>query len=44
MFSEIELLAKTCSLKMTCYVDDLTLSGPRAIKRTLFEVRKIIAR
>jgi hypothetical protein len=44
MFSEIELLAKAYSLKMTCYVDDMTLSGPRAIKRTLFEVRKIIAR
>ena len=44
MFCEIELLAKATGLKMTCYVDDVTLSGPRAIKRTVFEIRKIISR
>lgn len=44
MFDEIEQFALTHGLKMTCYVDDMALSGPRANKAALFEVRKIIAR
>lgn len=44
MFDEIEQFALARGLKMTCYVDDLALSGPRANKGALFEVRKIIAR
>ena len=44
MFDEIEQFALARGLKMTCYVDDMALSGPRANKAALFEVRKIIAR
>ncbi|MBU3890923.1 reverse transcriptase family protein [Methylosinus sp. KRF6] len=44
MFDEIEQFALAHGLTMTCYVDDMALSGPRANKSTLFEVRKIIAR
>jgi hypothetical protein len=44
MFDEIEQFALAHGLKMTCYVDDMALSGPRANKAALFEVRKIIAR
>jgi hypothetical protein len=44
MFDEIERLAKVHSLIMTCYVDDMALSGSAAVKSTLFETRKIIAR
>jgi RNA-directed DNA polymerase len=44
MFDEIEQLAVTYGLTMTCYVDDMTLSGARANKGVLFEMHKIIAR
>ena len=44
MFDEIEQIALAHGLTMTCYVDDMALSGPRANKAALFEVRKIIAR
>ncbi len=44
MFDEIALLAVAHSLTMTCYVDDMTLSGTFATKGLLQEVRKIIAR
>jgi RNA-directed DNA polymerase len=44
MFDEIALLARNHGLTMSCYVDDMTLSGSQAKKGILFEVRKIIAR
>ena len=44
MFDEIAQLAATYGLTMTCYVDDMTLSGARANKGVLFEMHKIIAR
>jgi RNA-directed DNA polymerase len=43
MFDRIEALAKANGLQMTCYVDDMCLSGPRANKATLAEIREIIA-
>lgn len=44
MFDAIEQFALARGLKMTCYVDDMAISGPRATKAAQFEVRKIIAR
>ena len=44
MFDEIADLAKARGLTPSCYVDDLTVSGLRANKDTLFEMRKIITR
>jgi hypothetical protein len=44
MFDEISQLAATYGITMSCYVDDMTLSGPRATKGTLFEIHKIISR
>ncbi len=44
MFDEIFEYAKSHDLTMTCYVDDMALSGPRANKAALFAVRKIITR
>lgn len=44
MFDEIATLAERCGLTMSCYVDDITLSGERAKGETLHEIRKIIAR
>ena len=44
MFDEIARLATSNALTMSCYVDDMTLSGVRANRRQLFEIRKIIAR
>lgn len=43
MFDAVDALAKAHNLTMTCYVDDMVLSGPGATKGVLFEVRKIIA-
>ena len=42
MFDKIEELAIRYDLKMTCYVDDITLSGRRASASVLQEVRTII--
>ena len=44
MFDEIEALANTHGLKMTCYVDDMCLSGAAARRWILFQVRGVIAR
>lgn len=44
MFDEIEVLAKAHDLKMTCYVDDLTISGQRATPKLLYQTRQIIAK
>ncbi|MCG6205292.1 reverse transcriptase family protein [Rhodopseudomonas sp. HC1] len=44
LFDEVHEFAKARGLKMTCYVDDMALSGPGADKSTLYEVKKIIAR
>ena len=44
MFDEIAQLAAARSLTMSCYVDDMTLSGAGANKGVLFEIHKIIAR
>lgn len=44
MFDEIHELANAHGLKMSCYVDDITLSGAGATRLVLHEVRKIILR
>lgn len=44
MFDEIATLADECGLTFTCYVDDMTLSGPAATKATMMKVRGIISR
>lgn len=44
MFDQIEELASANGLRMTCYVDDITLTGPAASRRLLHEVRKVILR
>lgn len=44
MFDEIELICRERNLKMTCYVDDLTISGRGANKQLLHEVRLLINR
>jgi RNA-directed DNA polymerase len=43
MFDEIECLARARCLTMSCYVDDMTLSGQRASRSALHQVRLIIA-
>lgn len=42
MFDEIYKLSVFHECKMTCYVDDIVLSGPKATKSLLYEVRGII--
>lgn len=44
MFDEIASLAQENELTMTCYVDDMALSGVGATEAVLHSVRKIIAR
>jgi hypothetical protein len=44
MFDEIAQLAESLSLTMTCYVDDMALSGPRANEGVLYAIRGVIAR
>ena len=44
MFDEIDALARAKGLTMTCYVDDMTLSGKNATRGVLQQVRLIIAR
>jgi hypothetical protein len=44
LFDEIELIASRNGLMMSCYVDDLTLSGPAASRKILHEVRTAILR
>jgi RNA-directed DNA polymerase len=44
MFDEIDQLARSRNVTMTCYVDDMALSGPRATKGLLREVQQIISR
>jgi hypothetical protein len=44
MFDEIFELSQQADCTMTCYVDDIVLSGSKATKTLLYEVRGIIAR
>lgn len=44
MFDEIAALAQQRGLSMTCYVDDIAISGKAATPGLLHEVRKIIRR
>lgn len=44
MFDQIAELAENMDLSFTVYVDDMCLSGEKAVRSTLFEVRGIIAR
>jgi len=44
MFDEIAQFAESLGLTMTCYVDDMALSGPRANKGVLYAIKGIIAR
>ncbi len=44
MFDEIYALANSLGLSMTCYVDDIAISGNRANRSTLYKVRGILKR
>jgi RNA-directed DNA polymerase len=44
MFDEIAQFAESLGLTMTCYVDDMALSGLRANKGILYAIKGIIAR
>jgi RNA-directed DNA polymerase len=44
MFDEIAQFAESLGLSMTCYVDDMALSGPRANKSVLYAIKGIVAR
>ena len=44
MFDELHQLAAEYDLSMTCYVDDVTMSGARATRKIQFEAHKIIGR
>lgn len=44
MFDEIERLCLASNVRMTCYVDDVTISGRSANRALLHDVRKIISR
>lgn len=43
MFDAIHELARVKDLAMTCYVDDMSLSGVKASRSALHEIRKLIA-
>jgi len=44
MFDALEALAKRNGLKMTCYVDDITMSGDAAGRAVLYEAHQIISK
>jgi hypothetical protein len=44
MFDEINALAEENGFKMTCYVDDITISGPDVGHSLLYKVRGILQR
>jgi RNA-directed DNA polymerase len=44
MFDEIDQLARSRDVIMTCYVDDMALSGPRASKGLMREIQQIISK
>jgi hypothetical protein len=44
MFDEIDSLARSRDVVMTCYVDDMALSGLRANKGLLHDIQQIISR
>lgn len=44
MFAEIEALAVARNCQMTCYVDDMIFTGPRATRRLIYEAIQIIRR
>jgi RNA-directed DNA polymerase len=44
MFSEIEALAKQRGCAMTCFMDDMTFTGPGATRKLIYEVRSILCR
>lgn len=44
MFDELAALAARHGLTMTCYVDDITMSGAKASDGVLYEAHQIIAR
>lgn len=44
MFAEIEALAVDRSSEMTCYVDDMVLTGPGATRRLIYEIIQVVRR
>lgn len=44
MFDELSMYAERHGLIMTCYVDDITMSGDGACRSILFDLHKIISR
>lgn len=43
MLDEIHAIAVAVGARMTCYIDDLTFSGPRATKRLLWQIASVVA-
>lgn len=44
MFDEVMVLADRRNCVMTCYVDDVVITGPGATRRLLYDVRRIFSR
>ncbi len=44
MFAEIEALAVSRGIAMTCYVDDMVFTGPHATRRLIYDVIRIVRR
>lgn len=44
MFDEIESMSASRGLKMTCYVDDMAISGIATSRKLLAEVRRVVAK
>ena len=44
MFDEIDKLANLNQCNMTCYVDDIVISGAAANKKLLVQIRRIVLR
>ncbi len=44
MFKEIDALAGSHGCLMTCYIDDMAITGPSATRRMIYDVRQIVRR
>lgn len=44
MFSEIEAISRRRGCEMTCYVDDMVFTGPRATRGLLYEIIQVARR
>jgi hypothetical protein len=44
MFDEIAAMARSAGLRLTLYVDDIVVSGPKAGRGFLYEIRRVVCR